>query len=129
MTKERSGIRALAVVTMAVAMLAACGGGETVPGAGGSGGGGSGGTGSATLSWTAPAENNDGTAITNLAGYRIYHGPSANSLNNVIPVTNPGITTYVVNDLPAGTHYFSITAYNTAGVESDRSTVGSKAVP
>jgi hypothetical protein len=127
MTKERSSIRLLAII-MVSAMLAACGGGETSPDASGSGGGGSGGTGSATLSWTAPVENHDGTAITNLAGYHIYHGTSVNALNKMVQVSNPGITLYVVDNLPAGTHYFSITAYNTAGVESDRSAVASKSI-
>jgi hypothetical protein len=70
----------------------------------------------------------DGSAVTNLAGYRIYHGTAANSLDKMIQVSNPGVTTYVVDALPAGTHYFSITAYNSAGVESDRSAVASKTI-
>src|SRR5690606_39089874 len=31
-------------------------------------------SGSVTLSWTPPSENEDGSALTNLAGYRIYYG-------------------------------------------------------
>src|SRR5580698_8272340 len=31
-------------------------------------------TGSATLSWTVPTENTNGTPLTNLAGYHIYYG-------------------------------------------------------
>jgi hypothetical protein len=34
------------------------------------------GVGQATLSWTAPDENTDGTPLINLAGYRIYYGTS-----------------------------------------------------
>jgi hypothetical protein len=33
--------------------------------------------GRATLSWTAPTENTDGTTLANLAGYRIRYGTSA----------------------------------------------------
>jgi hypothetical protein len=126
-------------------MLASCGGGETAPASGsgatpttgGSSGvttgnpGGTGSTsntGSATLSWSAPTENADGSAISNLAGYRIYHGTSATSMTDVIQVPNPGISLYVVDNLAAGTHYFAITAYNTNDLESDQSAVASKVV-
>ncbi|MFQ5610302.1 MAG: putative Ig domain-containing protein, partial [Woeseiaceae bacterium] len=33
-------------------------------------------TGSVTVSWTAPTLNADGTPLVDLAGYRIYYGPS-----------------------------------------------------
>ena len=85
--------------------------------------------GSATLSWSAPAQNTDGSAITNLSGYRIYYGTSAASMGTMIQVSNPGISTYVVDNLSSGTWYFAVSAYNSAGVEGDRSTVGSKAIP
>ena len=86
-------------------------------------------SGSATLSWAAPSQNTDGSAITNLSGYRIYYGNSAASLGTMIQVSNPGISTYVVDNLPSGTWYFAVSAYNSAGIEGDRSTVGSKAIP
>ena len=41
------------------------------------------GTGSATLSWTAPALNSDGSQLTDLAGYHIYYGTSPSSLSNM----------------------------------------------
>jgi hypothetical protein len=76
------------------------------------------GIGAATLSWAAPDENTDGSALTNLAGYRIYYGTSADALDQVIDIPSVGITTYVVDDLTAGTYYFSIRAYNAVGAES-----------
>jgi hypothetical protein len=85
--------------------------------------------GSATLSWSAPTQNTDGSAISNLAGYRIYYGTSAGSMGTMIQVSNPGISTYVVDNLQTGTWYFAVSAYNSAGVEGGRSTVGSKAIP
>jgi len=86
------------------------------------------GSGAATLSWTPPTQNTDGSSITNLAGYNIYYGTSAGDLTTKIQVTNPGLTAYTVADLGAGTYYFSISAYTANGVESAPSIVGSKTI-
>ena len=127
MTKECLNSRLLALIIAGV-MLVGCGGGESTSAPGAVPPGPGSGTGSATLSWTAPSENSDGSAITDLAGYRIYHGTSANALVDQIQVNNPGVTVYVVEGLPRGTNYFAITAYNSSGAESDRSPIGSKSV-
>jgi hypothetical protein len=84
--------------------------------------------GQATLSWAAPDQNTDGSALTNLAGYRIYYGTSAAALNQVIDIATVGMTTYVVDDLTSGTYYFSIRAYNAAGVESELSNIVSSTI-
>jgi hypothetical protein len=84
--------------------------------------------GSATLSWTPPTQNTDGSALNNLAGYRIYYGTDPNALGSTIQVTNAGLTTYVIGNLGAGTHYFAIAAYSTDGVESAKSAIGSKTI-
>jgi hypothetical protein len=85
-------------------------------------------SGTATLSWQPPTARTDGTALTNLAGYRIHYGNSPSSFTQRITITNPGITSYVVENLPAGTWYFAATAYDTAGMESDYSNAGSKTI-
>jgi hypothetical protein len=85
-------------------------------------------TGSATLSWTPPTENTDGSALTNLAGYRIYYGTSAGALNKTIQVANPGVSRYVVENLAAATWYFSVRAYTSGGVESTASNTATKTV-
>lgn len=85
-------------------------------------------TGSAALSWTTPSQNTDGSALTDLAGYRIYHGTSASALNDVVTVQGAGNTAYTFSQLPVGTHYFAVSAYTHAGMESARSGVGSKTV-
>ena len=86
--------------------------------------------GSATLSWLPPTDNEDGSALTNLAGYRIYGGTSAASLSLVSTISNAGITSTVVSNLaPATTHYFAVSAYSSNGAESLRSTIGSKSIP
>jgi len=80
------------------------------------------------LDWTPPTANDDGTALTNLAGYKIYFGGDPNALVQSVQITNPGLTTYVMANLDAGTTYFTMTAYNTSGVESARTLVGSKTI-
>jgi hypothetical protein len=84
--------------------------------------------GSATLSWTAPTQNTDGTSLTNLAGYRIYYGTSSTALTQTIQVANAGVTTYVLENLSPATYYFSVRAYTSTGAESNASNVASKTV-
>lgn len=84
--------------------------------------------GSATLSWTPPTQNTDGSAVQNLGGYNIYYGASTTAMTNKIQVTNAGLTSYTVSGLTSGTHYFGISAYTSAGVESDLAVVGSKTI-
>jgi hypothetical protein len=82
----------------------------------------------ATLSWTAPTQNTDGTALSSLAGYRIYYGTSSTALTQVIDVRSAGITTYVLENLAPSTYYFAVRAYDSAGAESTNSNVVSKIV-
>jgi hypothetical protein len=83
----------------------------------------------ASLSWMAPSQNVDGSPATDLAGYRIYHGTSASALNDIFQVPGASNTSYTVSQLAPGTHYFAVAAYNTSGVESAMSAVGSKTIP
>ncbi|MEO0576828.1 MAG: putative Ig domain-containing protein [Pseudomonadota bacterium] len=75
----------------------------------------------ATVMITAPTQNTDGSPLTDLAGYRIYYGQPANLYANRIEIDNPGITTYVVENLTPADYQFVVTAYNTSGFESDPS--------
>ncbi|HET9448615.1 MAG TPA: putative Ig domain-containing protein [Steroidobacteraceae bacterium] len=86
-------------------------------------------TGSATLSWTPPTQNTNGTTLTNLAGYRILYGTSATSLTRTIQVANAGVSRYVVENLAPGGWYFSVRAYTTTGAESAGSNTAYKTVP
>jgi Calx-beta domain/Fibronectin type III domain len=85
-------------------------------------------TGQATLSWTAPTLDTDGTPLTNLAGYKIYYGTSQTQMTNVIQVSNPATLEYEISNLAKGTWYFSVAAYNTADVESSLSPTESKTI-
>jgi Putative Ig domain len=85
--------------------------------------------GTATLSWTPPTQNTDGSTLSNLAGYRIAYGTSAGALTQTIEVANPGVATYVVTGLSSGSWFFAVKAYNDGGAESANSTVVSKTIP
>jgi hypothetical protein len=75
--------------------------------------------GSATLNWQPPTMNADGTSLGNLAGYKVRYGASPASLSQTVSIGNPGVTTYVIDNLAAGTWYFVLTAVNSAGIESN----------
>jgi hypothetical protein len=75
-------------------------------------------TGSVTLAWEHPTENEDGTTLTDLAGYRVYWGrspnpPYPNSID--LPASQ---TSYVVGGLADGDWYFVVTARNGRSAES-----------
>jgi hypothetical protein len=85
--------------------------------------------GSATLTWTPVTENTNGTVLTNLAGYYVHYGTSPNSMNTVVQLNNPSLTSYVVSNLSSGTWYFGVAAYTSTGTEGIVSNVGSKTIP
>jgi hypothetical protein len=80
----------------------------------------------AFLSWTPPTENTDGSALTNLAGYRVHWGASASALTQTAQIANPATTTFTISNLTAGTWYFGVKAYSTQGSESVLSNISTK---
>lgn len=86
------------------------------------------GTGAATLYWTTPTQNQDGTPLTDLAGFKIYYSQQANIWTNVVQVTNPLATSGVVTGLNTGRTYFTVTGYDQDGNESGYSNVRYKDV-
>jgi hypothetical protein len=88
------------------------------------------GTGSTTLSWDPPTQNSDNSSLADLAGYVIYFGPASGSLDHSINVTDPGATSYVVENLQVNSSYmFAIAAINSNGVESDLSNIIVRTIP
>jgi Putative Ig domain len=88
------------------------------------------GPGTVTLTWMPPTENTDGSVLTDLAGYVVYWGTVSGSYPNSVTLSNPGLTSYVVDNLLSGTtYYFATTAYNNDGMESTFSNEASKAIP
>jgi len=74
-----------------------------------------------TLSWTAPTENADGSPLVDLSGYKIRYGTSPGDYTETVTLSNAGLNRYVVDNLTTGTYYFTISAYNSAGTESQLS--------
>lgn len=81
-------------------------------------------TGSASLSWEAPTANSNGSALSDLTGYTIHYGTVSKTYTASIRITNPGITSYVVEDLAPGTYYFSMTSVTVSGARSKLSPEG-----
>jgi hypothetical protein len=82
----------------------------------------------ATLFWVAPTENTDGSDLTDLAGYNVYYGTSLDSMALGGTVDNPTVTTHLVENLTPGTWFFTVTAFDIAGNESEDSNLASKVV-
>lgn len=86
------------------------------------------GTGSATLSWTPPTQNDDGSALTDLAGYEVRYGKDQGNLDRTMPLSNPSLNTVVVDSLTAGTWFFAVRSVNSGGNGSVLSNVASKTI-
>jgi hypothetical protein len=82
-----------------------------------------------TLTWDAPTLNDDGTTLTDLAGYRLYWSTTPGTYPNSVTIDTPGVTTYVIENLAPGTYEFVATAINAQGVESGYSNSATMTVP
>jgi hypothetical protein len=85
--------------------------------------------GTAVISWTPPTQNSDGSTLTNLDGFYVSYGRTADLLDQRVDVTNEGLTTYTVSNLASGTWFFAVSAYATNGSTSEVSNVASKTIP
>ncbi len=81
----------------------------------------------ATVTWTAPTQNSNGTPLTNLARYDVVYGTSLATLGSTVSVTAPA-TSAQVPGLASGTWYFGVYAVNTNEARSALSNVASKVV-
>jgi hypothetical protein len=84
-----------------------------------------------TVSWDGPTTYEDGTPLllSGLGGYKVYVGTASKTYGPAIDVKIPSncgtwphkSCSYVITTLPNGTYYFSVTAYDTKGYESNYS--------
>jgi len=72
----------------------------------------------ADLTWTPPTQNTDGSALTNLADYRVAYGTTPTNLATTVTVPAPA-SGYGVPGLAVGPWYFAVRACNVPGVCSD----------
>jgi hypothetical protein len=83
------------------------------------------GSGTASLSWNAPTRNEDGSVLEDLAGYRVHYGTALGHYPNTAIIDNPGLTTYTIDNLPVGTWFFTVSAFDDNGNESILSNIDS----
>lgn len=79
-----------------------------------------------TLFWKPPETRIDGSLLDDLAGFKIYFGTSKLTYTNSIDVKL--VTRYTLLNLPKGTWYFAVTAYDSSGNESPFSNELSKTI-
>lgn len=83
-----------------------------------------------TFMWDIPTQNEDGTPLLDLAGFKLYQSAET-GVYTTVPVSdipNPGISTYVLEGVGGGLWYYVVTAYNVDGLESDFSNEISKTI-
>ncbi len=62
-------------------------------------------SGSITVQWLPPTERDDGTPLTDLAGYNLRWGTALGHYPNLATIPNPGVATFVIDELAPGTYY------------------------
>ena len=82
---------------------------------------------SITLSWETPISRTDGKPLPDLAGYNVYYGKAPQSYSQTFDAGN--VKTYTIQNLPGGTYYVAITAYDSVGNETEYSDEVKKTVP
>jgi len=68
-----------------------------------------------TLTWSSPTTNVDGTALTDLAGFKVHVGTVSRTYTSVFDAGK--VNQLTVGPLPAGTYYFAVTSYDSSGNE------------
>jgi hypothetical protein len=69
------------------------------------------------ITWQAPTENVDGSALAGLSAYRIYVGSTSQAYDRQFDVTDATMTQFFL-DLVPGDYYISMTAVDLDGNES-----------
>jgi hypothetical protein len=73
-----------------------------------------------TLTWDAPTQNDDGTSLTDLAGYRLYYGQASGVYGQSLDCGMENSKT-LSGFSECVTYFFSVRAYNSSGLESSPS--------
>ena len=74
---------------------------------------------SVSLSWIPPITYTDGNSLNDLQGHNIYMKTGSGNFVRIFTINTAGLATHLVEDLSPGTYTFAVTAFNSAGVESD----------
>lgn len=85
--------------------------------------------GTATVSWVAPTQNTDGSALTNLSGFEVVHGTSADVLSSAPVTVGANVSSVQFDNLQVGsTHYFAVRVNASNGRQSALSKIVSKTI-
>ena len=84
--------------------------------------------GTAEVSWMPPTTREDGSALTNLAKFKIYYGTDINNMSDFVEINSPGITSHTIENLAPGLYYFTVTAIDANDSESIRPSPATKTI-
>lgn len=75
------------------------------------------------VSWTAPSEREDNTALSlsEIAGFQVYYGSEVGGYQNQIDINDSSSAQAQVLSIPKGTYYVVVTVIDTDGRESSYS--------
>jgi hypothetical protein len=68
--------------------------------------------------WQAPTRNEDGSNLTDLAGYWLYWGRNSRDYTGRVRIWNASQTQYRPEQLSSGDYFVAVTALNRDGEES-----------
>ncbi len=71
-----------------------------------------------TVAWQAPFENEDGSPLTDLTGYRVLVAPAGQPFAERARITDPASRSVVVDRLEPGMYFVQVIAINRSGLES-----------
>jgi uncharacterized protein YfaP (DUF2135 family) len=76
-------------------------------------------TANAVLGWATPDTNVDGTPLVDLAGYHVWYANATGNVPEQMLSVPPTVASVELSSLTPGVWWFTVRAYNSAGVESD----------
>ncbi|HJT21836.1 MAG TPA: fibronectin type III domain-containing protein, partial [Nitrospira sp.] len=86
-------------------------------------------TSSATLTWSPVSTDANGNPDSTIAGYKVYRATASGAYGGPIATLQGNVTSYISSGLQVGTTYFFVvTAYDSAGNESQHSNEVSKSI-
>ncbi len=85
-------------------------------------------SGSATLSWLPPTQRTDGSPVGEISGYRLLYGQAPGGYTQSVTISNPGITSYMIEGLTSGEWFFAIQTLDGNGLFSAPSAEVSKVI-
>lgn len=80
-------------------------------------------TASVPVRWQAPTQNEDGSQLEDLAGYRVYWKRLGDTDEHSVVIDDAATTSYVLEGLADGEWHVGVSAFNADRLESDLSTV------